>query len=67
MARPKKESKTINLNIERNIYDKFVEFCNSTGLTKTVVTERAIEMYIDTMNENPEKLIQNKTRILKNK
>lgn len=60
MARPKKDSQVVNLNIERSIYDKFVEFCDNTGLTKTVVVERALEMYIDTMNENPEKLMQNK-------
>ena len=60
MARPKKDSQVINLNIERSIYDKFVEFCDNTGLTKTVVVERALEMYIDAMNENPEKLMRNK-------
>lgn len=43
-----------------SIYDKFVEFCDNTGLTKTVVVERTLEMYIDAMNENPEKLMQNK-------
>lgn len=60
MARPKKDSQVVNLNIERNIYDKFTEFCDNTGLTKTVVVERALEMYIDAMNENPERLMQNK-------
>jgi len=60
MARPKKDSQVVNLNIERRIYDKFTEFCDNTGLTKTVVVERALEMYIDAMNENPEKLMQNK-------
>lgn len=60
MARPKKDSQVVNLNIERSVYDKFVEFCDNTGLTKTVVVERALEMYIDAMNKNPEKLMQNK-------
>ena len=60
MARPKKDSQVVNLNIERSIYDKFTEFCDNTGLTKTVVVERALEMYIDAMNENPEKLMQKK-------
>ena len=62
MARPRKDSQVVNLNIKRDVYDKFVEFCDRTGLTKTVVTERALEMYIDVMNKNPEKLIQNKTQ-----
>ncbi|MBO6155574.1 MAG: hypothetical protein J6O60_09055 [Lachnospiraceae bacterium] len=60
MARPKKDSQVVNLNIERSIYDKFVEFCDNTGLTKTVVVERALEMYIDAVNENPEILMQKK-------
>ena len=60
MARPKKDSQAVNLNIERSIYDKFTKFCDNTGLTKTVVVERALEMYIDAMNEKPERLMQNK-------
>lgn len=60
MARPKKDSQVFTLNIERNIYDKFTDFCNNTGLTKTIVVERALEMYIDTINKNPERLMQNK-------
>ncbi len=58
MARPKKDSQVVNLNIKRDVYDKFVEFCDTTGLTKTVVAERALEVYIDAMNKNPEKLIK---------
>lgn len=60
MSRPKKDSQVVNLNIKRDIYDKFAEFCDKTGLTKTVVAERALEIYIDAMNKNPEKLMQNK-------
>lgn len=60
MARPRKDSQVVNLNIKRDVYDKFAEFCDGTGLTKTVVAERALEMYIDAMNKNPEKLMQNK-------
>lgn len=60
MARPKKDSQVVNLNIKRDVYNKFAEFCDRTGLTKTVVAERALEMYVDAMNKNPEKLMQNK-------
>lgn len=57
MARPRKDSHQLNINIESSIYNEFVEFCEKTGLTKTIVTERALKMYIDTMNKNPELLI----------
>ena len=60
IARPRKDSQVVNLNIKRDVYDKFAEFCGRTGLTKTVVAERALEMYIDVMNKNSEKLMQNK-------
>lgn len=59
MARPKKDSQVINLKIERSVYDQFVEFCERTGLTKTVVAERALKMYIEAVKENPEKLMEN--------
>lgn len=59
MARPRKDSHVVNLNIERDVYDKFVEFCDKTGLTKTIVIERALEMYIEAMNKNPEKFALN--------
>ena len=58
MARPKKDAQVVNLNIERSVYESFIEFCDKTGLTKTVVVERALKMYIEAMKENPEMLMQ---------
>lgn len=47
MARPKKDSVALNINIEAEINDKLVEFCDITGLTKTKSIEKAIDRYID--------------------
>lgn len=47
MARTKKDSVALNINIEAEINDKLVEFCNITGLTKTKSIEKAIDRYID--------------------
>ena len=60
MSREKKDSKAFSCKFEREIFERLEEFCKLSGQNKTVVVERALEMYIDAMNENPEKLMQNK-------
>ena len=47
MARPKKDSVALNINIEAEINDKLVEFCDITGLTKTKSIEKAIDRIIE--------------------
>lgn len=47
MARPKKDSVALNINIEAEINDKLVEFCEITGLTKTKAIEKAVDRFID--------------------
>ena len=46
MARLKKESTPVNVKMENSIYNMLEEFCQLTGLSKTVVVEKAVEQYI---------------------
>lgn len=61
MARLKKDRASLNINIETEINDKLVEFCDITGLTKTKAIEKAIIQYIDEyFKSHPDELISKK-------
>lgn len=47
MSMPKKEHVVVNCKIDKEMYDKLVEICNKTGLSKTKAIERAIKVYAD--------------------
>lgn len=46
MARPKKDGHYINANIKKEIYDMLEEYCDRTGMPKTVVLEHSLMMYL---------------------
>ena len=45
MRKEKKNSEFLNCKIEKETAEHLKELCNETGLSKTVATERAIELY----------------------
>lgn len=45
MARPKKDSITINLRIRRDLGEKLNQYAESTGINKTAVIEKGLELY----------------------
>lgn len=47
MARPKKESTPLNINLDKEINKKLSLFCKSTGFTKTVVVEKSLNKFIE--------------------
>ena len=47
MGRPRKDNKPISMRLETSIFNKLEEFCETTGLSKTVAVERAIVKYIE--------------------
>lgn len=49
MSRPKKDAKYLNVYIERKTHEELEEFCKKSGQSKTVATERALRLYMDTM------------------
>ena len=51
MARPRKDAKYLNVYIERDIHERFDEFCKKFGQSKTVATERALSLYMDEMEK----------------
>lgn len=52
MSRPKKDAKYLNVYIHRPLHEEFDKFCESVGQSKTVATERALRLYMDSMRKN---------------
>ena len=46
MPRAKKDGKSLNCIIERSIYDKFEEYCETVGQTKTTALERILKQFL---------------------
>lgn len=51
MARNKKDGKIFNCYLSSEIYDLLDEYSLKTGLTKTIITERAIKQYLTSMEK----------------
>ena len=46
MPREKKEAKNFACKFDKTIFDKLEDFCKLSGMSKTNVVERAVEIYI---------------------
>ena len=47
MPRPRKEGTHINLIIRQDIYDRFCEYAEEKGQTKTMALERIMQRVLD--------------------
>ena len=47
MARIKKETKNLNIKIDKEIYEQLETFCEETGRTKTTSVEKILQRYFD--------------------
>ena len=54
MPRAKKDAKVLNIKLDRGIYDRLDQFCEETGMTKTVALERILNQYLDRYKQKPE-------------
>ena len=55
MPRKRKESKPFNIRMDKAVYDKLEEFCDTAGQTKTVAVERAVLMYVEHFSDQEKK------------
>ncbi len=47
MPRPRKEGRYLNVKIENSLYDRFEEYIEEVGQTKTTAIERIIKDFLD--------------------
>lgn len=46
MSRPKTYRKALNCKIDGNIWDTLDDFCNDSGVSKTIAIEQALNQYL---------------------
>lgn len=54
MPRTKKDAKYLNMKLDREIYDQLEQFCDESGMTKTMATEKILEQFFEKYFERPE-------------
>lgn len=54
MPRGKKDAKILNIRLATPVYDRLEEFCDESGMTKTVATEKIFMQFFDSYFERPE-------------
>ena len=55
MARERKEHVPVSVRMEKQTYERLVDFCEESGQSKTVAIERAVNLYIDEYNKKMER------------
>lgn len=51
ITKNKKDSKPVNVYLEKGIFDELNDVCNKTGLSKTVVIENALKDYFEKLKQ----------------
>ena len=52
MTRPKtKDVRYMNISLDRKFYEKFSDFCEKYGMSKTGITEKTMQMYMGTVDK----------------
>ena len=53
MAREKKDAKILNIKLATPVYDQLDRFCEESGLSKTIATEKILAQFFDEYFEKP--------------
>ncbi len=54
MPRQKKDAKILNIKLSTPISDKLEKFCEETGMSKTIATEKIMERFFEEYFKRPE-------------
>lgn len=54
MPRQKKDAKILNIKLAREINNQLEQFCEESGISKTVATEKILSKYFEEYFSRPE-------------
>lgn len=54
MPREKKDAKLLNIKLASDIHDQLEKFCEESGMTKTMATEKILSRFFDDYFKRPE-------------
>ena len=53
MAREKKDAKILNIKLATPVYEQLTRFCDESGLSKTIATEKILTQFFDAYFKKP--------------
>jgi hypothetical protein len=53
MPRKKKDAKVLNIKLARDVSDLLEKFCEESGMSKTIATEKILSQYFDEYFKRP--------------
>lgn len=53
MARTKKDAKILNIKLDREIHEQLEQFCDESGMTKTIAVEKILQHYFEEYFKRP--------------
>lgn len=54
MSRTKKDAKILNVKLDRIVHEQLELFCEESGMTKTIATEKILAHFFDDYFQKPE-------------
>lgn len=54
MPRQKKDAKILNIKLDRKIHEQLEQFCEESGMTETIATEKILSKYFEEYFSRPE-------------
>ena len=54
MPRSKKDAKILNIKMATPVYEQLEQFCEESGMTKTMACEKILNQYFDEYFRKPE-------------
>ncbi len=54
MSRTKKDAKLLNIKLDRAVHEQLEQFCNESGMTKTLATEKILAQFFKEYFRRPE-------------
>lgn len=54
MPREKKDARIINMKLATEVFDQLERFCDETGMSKTIATEKILAQFFDEYFHRPE-------------
>lgn len=53
MSRTKKDAKILNIKLDRKIHEQLEQFCDESGMTKTIAVEKILQRYFEEYFKRP--------------
>ena len=53
MSRTKKDAKILNIKLDREIHEQLEQFCDESGMSKTIAVEKILRRYFEEYFKRP--------------